>query len=94
MSRFERNPAFEREIDAELEGHLRHVAVETATAVREVAPRHTGFYRRHVRPEGTRVVAADPFWHLVEYGSANNPPYAPLRRGVRAAGLRLDARRK
>lgn len=27
--------------------------------------------------------------HLVEYGSANNPAYAPLRRGVRAAGLDL-----
>jgi hypothetical protein len=28
--------------------------------------------------------------HMVEFGSVNNPPYAPLRKGVRAAGLRLD----
>lgn len=27
--------------------------------------------------------------HLIEYGSKNNPPYAPLRRGVTAAGLRF-----
>lgn len=27
--------------------------------------------------------------HIVEWGSANNPPYAPLRRGTRAAGLRI-----
>jgi hypothetical protein len=28
--------------------------------------------------------------HMVEFGSVNNPPYAPLRKGVRAAGLRLN----
>lgn len=28
--------------------------------------------------------------HLDEWGSVNNPPSAPLRTSVRAAGLRLD----
>lgn len=32
----------------------------------------------------------DPFFHLTEYGSVNNPAYAPLRRGVHAAGLRFE----
>lgn len=30
------------------------------------------------------------FYHLIEYGSVNNTPQAPLRRAVRASGLRLD----
>lgn len=37
-----------------------------------------------------RLVNTDHAGHLMEWGSANNPPHAPLRRGVRAAGLRLD----
>ena len=37
-----------------------------------------------------RILSTDPFWHLIEWGSVNNPAYAPLRRGARAAGLRLD----
>ena len=28
-----------------------------------------------------------PFGHLDEWGSVNNPPYAPLRRAVEASGL-------
>lgn len=45
-------------------------------------------------PAGSRAVRArvgntDFAAHLIEWGSVNNPPYAPLRRGVRAAGLRL-----
>ena len=36
------------------------------------------------------VVNTDYAGHLQEWGSINNPPHAPLRRGVRAAGLRLD----
>lgn len=28
--------------------------------------------------------------HLIEWGSVNNPPHAPLRRAAMAAGTRLD----
>lgn len=38
-----------------------------------------------------RVGNTDPFFHLIEFGSINNPAYAPLRRGVLTAGLRLIA---
>jgi len=48
------------------------------------------FYKVVQYPTMARVINTDPFFHLVEWGSVNNPPYAPLRRGVTAAGLRLD----
>lgn len=31
-----------------------------------------------------------PMGHLDEWGSVNNPPYAPLRRAVEASGLEFD----
>jgi hypothetical protein len=30
-----------------------------------------------------------PFAHLIEWGSVNNPPYAPLRKAVTGLGLRF-----
>lgn len=39
---------------------------------------------------GIRVVNTDHGAHIDEYGSVNSPPYAPLRRGARRAGLRLE----
>lgn len=33
-----------------------------------------------------RVFSTDPFGHLVEWGSAKNPPYAPFRRTLRRFG--------
>jgi len=41
-------------------------------------------------PTRMRVSNDDFAWHLTEFGSVNNPAYAPLRRGVRRAGLRLE----
>lgn len=42
-------------------------------------------------PSGVRLVNTDHAGHLTEFGSRNNPAHAPLRRGVRAAGLRFLA---
>lgn len=42
-------------------------------------------WRRY--PRSRRLRNTDPFAHLVEFGSANNPIYAPLRRAARALGL-------
>lgn len=66
-----------------------------AGAVREFveanAPERTGYYKRRIKARFARVWAEDKsFWHLAEYGSINNPAYAPLRRGVIAAGLRFE----
>lgn len=49
--------------------------------------RNTGYFIRRIVPIASRVHLHDNFWHLVEYGSVNNPPYAPARRGVIASGL-------
>lgn len=53
--------------------------------------RHIADFYEVVEEDGeVRVGNRHGLFHLVEYGSRNNPAYAPLRRGVRAAGLRLD----
>ena len=39
-----------------------------------------------------RVVNRDNFAFLVEYGSAKNPPYAPIRRTLRAFGGKEHAK--
>jgi len=36
------------------------------------------------------IVLTDHAGHLMEFGSAKSPVIAPLRRGVSAAGLRID----
>jgi hypothetical protein len=40
-------------------------------------------------PDGARVTNTDYGAHIAEYGSVNNPAYAPLRRGTQAAGFEL-----
>lgn len=91
--------------DPEYQATLRSAARRVKGIAEALSPRgnaHRGYAtrfrvtdRRTVRDrdlvEGEmRVENDDPFAHLVEWGSANNPPYAPLRRAARAAGLRLD----
>jgi hypothetical protein len=91
MSRFVRNRAFDSEMKADpmLVAQVRRTAVDVAVSVKRVAPDVTGYYKRHIRVQDNLVISDDPFGHLVEAGSVNNLPYAPLRRGARAAGLRL-----
>ncbi len=42
-----------------------------------------------ITEDGARITNTDHAAHLAEFGSRNNPPHAPLRRGARAAGLNL-----
>lgn len=53
-----------------------------------------GYFKRRwrVRPfrGGYRVYNADPFAHLVEYGSVRNPAYAPFRRTLRRFDGKLN----
>ncbi len=37
-----------------------------------------------------KITTSDAIWHIIEFGSVNNPPYAPIRRGVIAAGLKWN----
>lgn len=90
--RFVPNHGFERHARQQIvyKAAMAAKAKLVAARVRQVAPRDTGAYARSIGTDGDRVITHDPFWHLIEYGSANNPPHAPLRRGVRSVGLRLD----
>ena len=91
MSGIRRNPNFERELLAQpgFQAGLRAITTAATASVREAAPRKTGQYRKQVTARGTRVHVDPSFWHLIEFGSINNPPYAPLRRGLAQAGLRF-----
>lgn len=90
------NPNFEREIQAEVEYQtgVARVAQEVAKTAKAIAPEGpTKFYRHSIDVElvgDEWVVRTTDFaGHLVEWGSVNNPVYAPLRRAVLMNGLRL-----
>ncbi len=85
------NPAFLTELQQQPEHDkgMRTITKSAAKSVRAVAPHKTGYYKRRVKAIGTRIRTLDVMWHLVEYGSKNNRPYSPLRRGLRAVGIRF-----
>ncbi|HYJ21630.1 MAG TPA: hypothetical protein VEW07_06380 [Solirubrobacterales bacterium] len=91
--RYVPNPLFEEEVreQPQHEKGMRTITKGVAKAVRTAARpfRNTGYYERRVRVKAQSVVASDFAWHWVEFGSVHNPPYAPFRRGLRAAGIRL-----
>ncbi|MGZ6587887.1 MAG: hypothetical protein ACXVHX_26755 [Solirubrobacteraceae bacterium] len=95
MTRVVLNRAFKAEVQREPEfvAAMKATTINVAVEVKRVAPDVTGYYLRHVKPfaaaGGYFVLGTDPFSHLVEAGSVNNPPYAPLQIGARAAGLHL-----
>lgn len=91
MTRFVKDPTFESKMEKE-PGTIAFVDTTTggvAEIAEDIAPKKTGYYARRIRHLGARVQARDPFWHLVEFGSVKNTAYAPLRRAVIAAGLKL-----
>lgn len=77
--------------DGEYRENVLKRAEQLAASVTE--PRETGDFVDSVEAAEVdgeiHLRSTDPFWHLIEFGSANNPAYAPLRRAVQAAGLRL-----
>ena len=87
---FQRNPAFAKEIrdDPGVKRVLEEYARRGADGARAVgnAIRDTGAYANSIRQDGTRVVSDDPGAMFIEFGSVNNPPFAPLRRGADATG--------
>ncbi len=73
-------------------------ATDAAKEIRKRAPSKRGFmdYRKNVkttkaRRVGTTIQAEvyvdSPTWHLPEYGTSRISPSAPIRNGVRAAGI-------
>jgi len=74
------------------------VAETVAQSVRDEAPVDTGDYRDSIGTGSTSsdrdgvyatVTTSDPAWHIIEYGTADTPAYAPMRAGAEAAGLRF-----
>lgn len=73
-------------------------ALAVARAAGELAPRRTGRLAKSYRITKAEVTAtgvsaraytAMPYGHLVEWGSVNQAPTAPLRRAAQRAGYRL-----
>lgn len=97
MALFIPNPAFLRELskEPEVKETVSGKAEEAKSRAEEFAPR---IMRRNpeaieVQEDGDEVVLVNTDYggHLAEWGSVNNPPYAPLRRAIRATpGLRLE----
>lgn len=90
------NPGFLDELREELsfKGRMR-LAAEAVKAnaqqrAHRIMPRNPEAIEVQEDDEELRVANTDHGGHLEEWGSANNPPYAPLRTGARAAGLRLE----
>lgn len=84
---------------AGLRAYTANVAGQYAQAVAGAWPRHTGAGARSVHPGETgqdrdgaysTVATRAWWWHFVEFGSINNPPYAPFRRAAQALGLRWE----
>jgi len=91
------NPNFENELSED--GDLDEPLVDAAESVKgeaegivhRIMPRTaTSAFEIQTDDDGVFLVNTDYGGHIAEFGSANSPPYAPLRRGVMAAGLRLE----
>lgn len=77
------------------------IAAKTAQIARSTeanTPHRTGAARRSIGSSASlaggtpvgRVFSTHPFWHLIEFGSINNPAYRPMTRAARASGLRFE----
>lgn len=82
-----------------VKGILTQRAQDAAKEVRKLGPKKTRSffnYRKGVKARAARKVGKgyeaavevdSPGWHLPEYGTSSITPTAPIRRGVRLAGL-------
>lgn len=96
---FRRNPRLEEQLQPQVNEGLVKAGEAVKDFAEKFAPRGATkhYANSFVVIEDGDVVAVGntdfaAWW--VEVGSVNNPPYAPLRRGVRAAGLRFEEQSK
>jgi hypothetical protein len=99
--KFVPNPKFEDSLRSQPE--YRKALGEAADAVQDHATTfaraaHAPWMKRQSKTivtvttaQTVAVVNTDYAGHLMEWGSKNNPAHAPLRRAVRAAGLRFES---
>jgi hypothetical protein len=69
-------------------------ALKLVNVIKAVAPIDSGSYKDSIRASknltSVTVGTNDFAGHIIEWGSVKTPAMAPIRRGVMAAGLRLD----
>jgi hypothetical protein len=95
---FKPNRSLERELERQRQYTIALMAAaaivkrEAEARAHRIMPRNPDAFEIQVRGLGRVTLAnTDYGGHLEEWGSANNPPHAPLRTGVRAVpGLRLE----
>lgn len=91
IATFIANPHFLEDLNAD--GATRLAMLEFANRAldfaRVISPSKTFSDRLSVQEDGDKVAMVSNWslWAIVEFGSVNNPPYAPIRLGVEAAGL-------
>jgi len=94
-SYFKPNRNLERELAAEgdYQKGLAKGAQPAVDAAKQFAPVEEGDYRDGIEvvidDDAVRIDAKDWKSHFIEWGTVDTPIFAPLRRGVRAAGLRF-----
>lgn len=102
-SRYVENPGWQIRVlkDPLARAAIKYAAASTLKSINANTPVVTGEYQAYweettkVRSSqsadftaSAKIETSDAIWHIIEYGSVNNPPYAPIRRGVEANGLR------
>lgn len=89
---FRANPRFKAELktDPGVRDQIKTRATAVAGIAAGLAPEAGDTVTVEDDGQTITVGSDNPFFHLFEWGSVNNSPYAPLRRAVRAAGLRLE----
>ena len=79
------------------EPYLRQSAEVIGASIVQQVPVVRGIARRSYKPtvqesgDEVRLYPGSPMWHWLEYGTASNPPYRPVQRGVEAAGARWES---
>ena len=92
---FRLSPGFRQKLERSptIQTMKRREANKVRRTAQALAPRGTEHYAKSlsVQEDGDQVavVSTDIAAHLIEFGSVNNPVYAPLRRAAEAQGLRL-----
>jgi 20S proteasome alpha/beta subunit len=90
------NPHFEEQFvrEAQPRAAMLALAQKVKNAAAAAVDDDTGHYASTLvtgsDDDGAYVATTDVAGHIIEWGSANNPPLAPIRRGVIAAGLSLE----
>lgn len=95
MTRFVKNPHGIGELakSAGLDAARRVVGEAVIERAASISPSHVFAERLEVLDSHDDVLSVGTKWslgHIIEWGSVNNPPYAPLRRAVTGLGLKFE----